>query len=106
MLKIQIHSQGCDDPPKQHPKCGLNTASIKINGRERSTNRRGINIVVLDFKTGKFIAARNFDTHSKRRNTDQMVAFIDKIKPNSLVLVAGKDEFHKNMHNRGYSALV
>ena len=69
-------------------------------------NRRGMNIVVFDYRNGRFVASRNFDTHSSRRNADQMVAFIDKIKPHSLVLVAGKDEYHRNMHNRGYSALV
>ena len=105
MLKIQINSQGCNDPPKQK-SCGFNAGSIKVNGRERSVNRRGMNIVVIDYRNGRFVASRNFDTHTSRRNADQMVAFIDRIKPHSLVLVAAKDEFYRNMHNRGYSALV
>ncbi|XP_065051247.1 uncharacterized protein LOC135680930 isoform X2 [Rhopilema esculentum] len=103
VLKIQIKSQGCDDPPKGN--CGHNSGSIKVNGRERSVNRRGLNVVVIDFKTGKFVASRNFDTLASRGNVDRFVSFVDKIKPNSLVLIAAKDEYTRSMYNRGYSAM-
>ena len=105
VLKVQINSQGCNDPPRQS-NCGLVSGSIRVNGRERSTNRRGLNVVVIDYKTGRFVASRNFDTHSSRRNADQLVSFIDKIKAHSLILVAAKDEYSRSMHNRAYSALV
>ena len=105
MLKIQINSQGCNDPPKRG-NCGLNQGSIRINGRERSVNRRGLNVVVIDFKTGRFVATKNFDTHGNRGATNRFINFIDKIKPNSLVLVAAKDSYSLNMYNRAYSALV
>ena len=48
----------------------------------------------------------NFDTHGNAMAVKQMVAFIDKIKPNRLVLVASRDSYVRLMNSRAYSALV
>ncbi len=42
-----------------------NCSSIKINGKERSLNERGINIVVIDDKSGELLDTVAFDTHIK-----------------------------------------
>ena len=105
-MKVQITSQGCNDPPNAGKNCAANSGSIKVNGRERSINRRGLNVVVVEFATGKFVAAKNFDTHGSRRATYKFIAFVDKIKPNSLVFVAAKDSFTGSMFAKAYSALV
>ncbi len=106
MVKIQITSQGCDDPPSPKTNCAANSGSIKYNGKERSVNRRGLNVVVVDFNTGKFVSSKNFDTHGSRAATNRFIAFIDKIKPNSFVFVAAKDSYTLSMNSKAYSALV
>ena len=40
-----------------------NASSIIVNGIERSLNRRGLNIVVLDKSTGKFIDSVTIDSY-------------------------------------------
>ena len=46
---IDIRSEGCDDLGKG-PGCGK--SSIWVNGKDYSLHRRGINVVVLDYRTG------------------------------------------------------
>lgn len=46
----EIHSEGCADPGKVAGTCGVST--IKVDGKNYSNKMRGINLVVLDGKTG------------------------------------------------------
>ena len=52
-IDIDIRSEGCDDPKLVNIKCGR--AYIKVNGRDYARKRRGHNIVLVDYQTGKMI---------------------------------------------------
>ena len=41
-----------------------NTASVRIDGAERAVNARGLNIVLMDLKTGTVFDSVAFDTHT------------------------------------------
>ena len=106
VLKVQIVSTGCSDPPARGRDCARAPASIKVNGLERSLSRRGLNIVVYNFATGRYEGTRTFDTHGNRGATNLMIRYIDSIKPNRLVFVAAQDSYTAAMNARAYSALV
>ena len=106
VLKVQIVASGCSDPPAKGKDCARSPGSIRVNGIERSVNRRGLNIVVYNLANGLFEKTVNFDTHSNRAAVKQMVNFIDQIKTNRLVMVASKDAWTMSMNSRAYSALV
>ena len=48
---MAVRSEGCNDPSK-HRGCGK--AFIWINGKDYSRHSRGHNVVVLNYKTGKY----------------------------------------------------
>ena len=52
-IRIDIRSEGCNDPGKTPNTCGR--AYIKVNGNEHSKKKRGHNVVVLDAITGKVL---------------------------------------------------
>ena len=105
VFKLQIIATGCDDAPARG-NCVNAPASIKVNGIERSLSKRGLNFAVFDLGTGRFEGSVSFDTHGNSMAVKQMVAYIDKIKPNRLVLVASRDSYNARMNSRAYSALV
>ena len=49
-IKIDIRSEGCNDPGKAPDTCGI--AYIKVNGKDHSPRRRGHNVVIVDAVTG------------------------------------------------------
>ena len=50
-LVVHVKSEGCDSPSKSPGyRCGK--ATIKVNGRDYSSNRRGHNVVVVSLSTG------------------------------------------------------
>ena len=51
MGRIDIRSEGCDDPGKS---AGCGKAYIFVNGVDRSRHKRGVNTVVLDSRNGKY----------------------------------------------------
>ena len=49
-VNVELRSEGCNDKGKG-PGCGR--AYIWVNGKDRSRHHRGINAVVLNYRTGK-----------------------------------------------------
>ena len=49
-IKYEIRSEGCADPGRTSG-CGI--ATIKIEGKDYSKRRRGINFVAVDGQNGK-----------------------------------------------------
>ena len=105
VLKVQIVATGCDDAPARG-NCRNAFASIKVNGLERSRSRRGLNVVVYNMGTGRYEGAASFDTFASGAAVKQLVSYIDRIKPNRLVMIASSDTYNRRMTSRAYSALV
>ena len=49
-MDIDIKSRGCDDPGK--PDVGCGHTFIKVHGENRSPQKKGHNVVIVDAKTG------------------------------------------------------
>ena len=52
LLRINIRSEGCNDPGIQAGTCGY--GSIRVNGWEKARRKRGYNVVVINADTGKY----------------------------------------------------
>jgi hypothetical protein len=50
-IRIFLRSEGCGDPRLEASGCGK--AYIKVNGKEYSPQKRGYNVVVVDYLTGR-----------------------------------------------------
>lgn len=78
-IKIDIRSEGCNDPGKTPNTCGI--AYIKVNDNEHSKKKRGHNVVVLDAVTGKglkwcyFLSPNNIEKMKFEKNRLQMSSY-------------------------------
>ena len=73
-IKIDIRSEGCNDPGKTPNTCGR--AYIKVNDVEHAKQGRGHNVVVVDAVTGKelqcwYLNAVFFLIILKRKNLEK-----------------------------------
>ena len=50
-VNLHVYSEGCEDRTVIKEECGR--ARIEINGRDVSTHERGLNVVIIDYDTGK-----------------------------------------------------
>ena len=74
LLHVGIRSEACADPGK-HGSCGK--AFIWVNGRDLSRHRRGLNVAVLDYFTGKACDCVHFDQSSCYRYGDSSSNKVD-----------------------------
>ena len=96
---------GCNDPPAKG-RCVASVGSIKLNGKEVSLNRRGINIVCISYPRGKVIRRKSFDTHANRANSNLLLKLMQRIPDNTIVLVATRDEYAAGFTAQAEMALV
>ena len=91
-LKIDINAMGCNDPPAKG-RCAASVGSIKINGKERSVNRRGLNIVCIRYPKGKIIRRKNIDTFASAANSVKLMRFMQRLPLNTIVLISSRDSY-------------
>ena len=104
-LKIDLVAVGCNDPPARG-RCGASYGSIKINGIEKSTNGRGLNLVALTYPQGKFFRRANFDVYGDGRASARMLQWV-KALSNKIVLIASRDAIDSgNFKREAFTALV
>ena len=96
---------GCNDPPAKG-RCGASVGSIKLNGKEVSLNRRGINIVCICYPRGKVIRRKNYDTYANRANSNLLLKLMQGIPDNTIVLVATRDDYSTRFAAQAQLALV
>ncbi|XP_066021208.1 uncharacterized protein [Pocillopora verrucosa] len=89
-IKIDIRSEGCNDPGKTPNTCGI--AYIKVNDNEHSKKKRGHNVVVLDAVTGIVEHSVSFDTHGNGAAGNQLKGFLNGITGDKIILIAVQDE--------------
>ncbi len=68
-----------------------NIAAIFINGEQKSLDRRGINVVVVD-PDGINCQTRSFDTYFSKEESDSLVQFLHQIQSGQIVVFSVKDE--------------
>ena len=96
---------GCNDPPARG-RCGASYGSIKINGIEKSTNGRGLNLVALTYPQGKFYRRANFDVYGDGRAGARMLNWVKALN-NKIVLVSSRDAIDSgNFNSKALAALV
>ena len=104
-LKIDLVAVGCDDHPARG-RCGASYGSIKINGVEKSTNGRGLNLVALTYPQGKYFSKANFDVFGDGGAAAKMLKWVKALN-NKIVLIASRDAIDSgNFKKEAYTALV
>ena len=104
-LKIDLVAVGCDDPPAKG-RCGASYGSIKINGVEKSTNGRGLNVVALTYPQGKFFSRANFDVYGDGGASAKLLKWVKALN-NKIVLVSSRDAIDSgNFKKDALTALV
>ncbi|CAH3104487.1 unnamed protein product [Pocillopora meandrina] len=94
-LSISVESQGFVDKKRGRTLYGRSRAYIRVNGRDYSLHRRGFNVVVINYKTGRIEARRSFDTHGSRKAARRFKSFIYRIRRGRIVLIAIQDEAYR-----------
>ena len=105
-LKVDLKGQGCNDPPTPGRNCPANQGSIKVNGIERSPNRRGLNFVAYSFPAGKYMKNFNVDSHGDADAGGKVQGWINGLPVNTIVFVASKDEPSGRFNGALLNALV
>ena len=97
---------GCNDPPAKG-RCGDSVGSIKVNGKELSANKRGINVVVIRYPSGKVIRRKkNFDTFGDPGASGRLANLIRRLPSNSIIAIATMDSYDSKLNNDAISVLV
>ena len=68
-----------------------NVASILVNGKEKSLNLRGLNIVRLDAQ-GSFVASTVYDTYESSDASNSLVRYLESIPAGEILIIAIRDE--------------
>lgn len=79
-------------------------AKILINGKERSLNLRGINVVRLD-EEGNYLESTVYDTWASPEAADDMVRYIEHLADGEIVIFAVRDEASENLTVQARAAL-
>jgi hypothetical protein len=80
-----------------------NYGHIFVNGRERSPNQRGYNVVIIE-PDGRWQAA-NFDTHLDPTASAALAGFIRTASAKALIAVAAADEASNQLGEEAVAAL-
>ncbi|CAB3982538.1 chymotrypsinogen B-like [Paramuricea clavata] len=106
-IKVELRSEGCDDPKLVQVHCGR--AYIKVNGRDYARKRRGHNLVILDLQTGRIEHQGVYDTHGSRYQSEQMAKKLNGLvnaRQKKVILIAVQDEARSRMTSSLESAIV
>ena len=97
---------GCNDPPARG-RCGASIGSIKINGVEKSINRRGLNLVALTYPQGKYFSRAHFDVYGDGGASARLLKWVQGLPGNKIVVIASRDAIDSgNFKAEAYTALV
>ncbi|XP_066918501.1 sushi, von Willebrand factor type A, EGF and pentraxin domain-containing protein 1-like [Clytia hemisphaerica] len=88
-IKYEIRSEGCGDPGKTSG-CGIST--IKVEGKDYSKQRRGINFVAIDGSRGTIVGSASFDWHYYRNECTNALKWTNSLNDGTIVLGAYQDE--------------
>ena len=96
----------CDDPGIVDYKCWLARNSIKINGKEYTSNKRGFNVAVIDFKSGDVEETSSYDTFLTNVESKRLEAYIKKLPKDKIVCGVVKDEGYNRLTQGVKNAIV
>ena len=96
---------GCNDPPARG-RCSNTDGSIKVNNVEKSLNKRGFNLVVLNYPKGNFLTRASFDTAGDASASAKMLKWVKGLPNNKIVLVSTKDDHNARIKREALIAMV
>jgi tetratricopeptide (TPR) repeat protein len=80
-------------------------SSIKVFGKEYSTNKRGFNGIVLELKTFRIKNRGNFDTYADPESPFKLAGFIENIDEGDIVILSVRDEGSRMLNDTALKAL-
>lgn len=95
ILKVKIISESCDDYPAG-TDCLIPKGHIIVNGYQYSLNHRGINLVLVDYKSGIIERQALYDIHEYSASRDALAADLNSLQSNKVLLLAAKDSIGIN----------
>ena len=99
-----IGSTGASSPVDIEVKGG-DIGSIKVAGREASLLGRGLNVVVIDPKTGRVTDSKVFNTMDDIAQSRLMTDYLSKIPNGMIVAVASQETAAENLGDRTVAGL-
>ena len=88
ILKVKVISQSCMN---LSTTCQAQKAYITVNGYQHSLNTRGINVVVLDYRSGIFEYRAVFDVFGDPSKRTELSNFLNNLPAGKILLMAVKD---------------
>ena len=83
-----------------------NFAEVWVNNRKVSDNERGVNIAVMDARTGEVLGARGFDVVVRPVLWDKLSRYLDGFPRGSLVALAERDDSGRHFGPEAKAALA
>ena len=81
-----------------------NFASITVNDREFARRQRGMNVVIIDEKTGNPLQTVGYDTYELSQAADNFAALLEGLPAGRIVAVAVMDEANERLTDRAKRA--
>ena len=97
-VSIVARSEGCND---QFKTGGCGYGFIYVNGVDVSKRGRGLNLVVIDPKSGNVEGSWSFDTYGNSNAAKDMYHKIRGVANGKLVVIAGQDEYTNRLASDG-----
>ncbi len=94
-LIVELESAGLNDG---------NVARIVVNGKDRSLNLRGLNIVRLDAQ-GEYVESTAYDTYGATDAADSMVRYLERLTSGEILIISIKDEASAQLTSKARAAL-
>lgn len=94
---ITVQSAGLDDG---------NYAEFYLNNEMIFSGGRGISFVAIDFESGSILSRKSFDTYGNVAQSDSLIAFINSLQQNTLVLAAIKDDGANSLSDKAIQTLT
>lgn len=110
-LNSPCHSEGEEDTKKLSllvQSGGFNDGNfskMEVNGQTISHGERGLNVVAIHPKDGRFLEVKSFDTHHSEEQSDALARMILGLEEGVCVLFSGKDEFSECLNQNAKEAL-
>ena len=89
ILEVKLMSESCDDIP--NTVCQRTRGHITVNGFQYSLNKRGVNVVLYDYRSGLYEHRSTYDVHGSTTENANLQQFLNGLKGGKLLLMSVRD---------------
>eukprot|EP00795_Rhopilema_esculentum_P002307 gene2307-17933_t len=89
ILKVKILSESCSDISSTD--CQLSRGHLQVNGHQYSLSRRGINLVLFDYRSGIYEKRESYDIFEVPSTRTDLTAVLNSLPPGKILFMAACD---------------